>query len=83
MANNAGRPGGKCRENSCLIGPGIAVKSVRMKFVLASIPYLLFALLIAAGIVRAAQPEGSSWLLILSMVAFIAVMGRCCLPAKH
>ena len=55
----------------------------RMKFVLASLAYLFFALLIVAGIVRAAQPEGSLWLLLLSVAAFFAVMGRCCLPAKH
>lgn len=54
-----------------------------MKFILASLPYLVFALLIAAGIVQAAKPEGSSWLLILSMLAFTILMGKCCLPAKH
>jgi hypothetical protein len=54
-----------------------------MKFVLGALPYLIFAVLIAAGIVKAAQPEGSYWLLILSLLAFSFLMGKCCLPAKH
>jgi hypothetical protein len=54
-----------------------------MKFVFGALPYLIFAVLIAAGIVKAAQPEGSSWLLILSILVFSFLMGKCCLPAKH
>jgi hypothetical protein len=54
-----------------------------MKFVFGALPYLIFAVLITVGIVRAAQPEGSSWLLVLSMLAFAFLMGKCCLPAKH
>lgn len=54
-----------------------------MKFVLGALPYLIFAVLIASGIVRAAQPEGSSWLLVLSLLGFGFLMGKCCRPAKH
>jgi len=66
-----------------LLGCAITLMFARMKFVLGSLPYLIFGVLIAAGIVKAAQPEGSAWLLILSLLAFSFLMGKCCLPAKH
>lgn len=52
-----------------------------MKFVLGSAAFLFFALLLIAGIVRAAH--GSAWLLVVSSVLFIGLMLKCCLPVKH
>lgn len=54
-----------------------------MKLVLGAIPFLAFGALITVGIVKAAQPEGSAWLLILSVVLFLGMMSKCCLPQKH
>lgn len=54
-----------------------------MKLVLGAIPFLAFGALITIGIVKAAQPDGSAWLLIASLVVFSAIMGKCCLPQKH
>ena len=66
-----------------MIGAAMTLKFAPMKFVLGALPYLIFGVLIAKGIVNAAQPDGSLWLLILSMLAFAFLMGKCCLPAKH
>ena len=54
-----------------------------MKFVSASLTYLILGGLIAAGIVMAAQPGRSLWLLIVALVLFVGLMGKCCLPVKH
>jgi len=53
-----------------------------MKFIFATFTYLVFAALIAYGIVHTAQGKGV-WVLVLAMLAFAFSMGRCCLPAKH
>ena len=52
-----------------------------MKLLFGAVPFLVFALVLAAGIVRAAN--GSSWLLIVSSIAFVGLMLKCCLPVKH
>ena len=54
-----------------------------MKFFAASLAYLVFGGLIVAGIVKAAQPAGSLWLLIVGMVLFVGLAGKCCIPLKH
>jgi hypothetical protein len=54
-----------------------------MKFLFGAVPYVFFAVLLAAGIVMATQPEGSPWLLIVGSVLFIGLMLKCCLPVKH
>jgi hypothetical protein len=54
-----------------------------MKFLSASLTYLILGGLIVAGIVKAAQQGGSLWLLIVAMVLFVGLMGKCCLPVKH
>jgi len=66
-----------------LIERWITVLFAPMKFVFGALPYLIFGVLIAAGIVRAAQPEGSAWLLILSGLVFLFLLGKCCRPVKH
>ena len=55
--------------------------SAPMKLLFGSVPFLVFAALLVAGIVKAAN--GSSWLLIVSSVVFVGLMLKCCLPVKH
>jgi len=64
------------------LNPEVAyLLSARMKLLLGAVPFLVFAAILTGGIIRAAN--GSSWLLIVSSVAFIGLMLKCCLPVKH
>lgn len=54
-----------------------------MKFFFGAVPFVFFAVLLASGIVKAAQPNGSPWLLIVGAVLFVGLMLKCCLPVKH
>lgn len=54
-----------------------------MKLLFGVVPYLFFAALLGTGIVKASQPDGSYWLLIVAVVLFLVLMFKSCLPVKH
>jgi len=61
------------------------LSSAAMKFLFGAVPFMFFAALLAAGLVKATLPEpsGSPWLLIVGAVLFIGLMLKSCLPVKH
>jgi hypothetical protein len=53
-----------------------------MKFLLAIFCYALLTVVLCAGILFAVKGKGF-WLLGLSLVAYLIVFARACLPQKH
>jgi hypothetical protein len=73
---------GLCRAINAGLNPVCGrLLSAPMKLLFGAVPFLVFAAVLVAGIVRAAN--GSSWLLIVSSIAFVGLMLKCCLPVKH
>lgn len=54
-----------------------------MKFALAMLAFGVMALVLGAGIVRAAQPEGAPWLLIAGVIGYIVLFWRTGCTEEH
>ena len=54
-----------------------------MKFALAMVAFGVMALILGAGIVRAAQPDGSPWLLVVGVLGYIVLFWRVGCAEEH
>lgn len=55
----------------------------RMKFVFAMLTFGLMALVLGAGIVKAAQPNGSPWLLVAGILGYVVLFWRVGCAEEH
>lgn len=54
-----------------------------MKFVFAMLTFALMALVLGAGIVKAAQTDGSPWLLVAGILGYVVLFWRVGCAEEH